>query len=258
MYLKNNFYYFILILFGLVSITACGGDDNEDSPLRNEPITAVCGSTHDISAWGSNFTSANSFVASVKDNTLKAEHIGETTISNGKSNVKVTINGKIKYIDEPCRKWGASISEVRSLHKVGEELQGGSDSNLILYTVTVGGKYKYIYGYSFENSKLKASVVYVPVSEASTLVDWLAERFFLMPISSSTNIAAGGMNSFDNDKATELCAISADTTFDGPMMYSKYNYAVLFLPSSKSSTRATNNADKDILEQFSKGLSNLK
>jgi hypothetical protein len=212
-----------------LSFVACSSDN--DSEVNTSPISIPCGETLDLSSRGSSFNSANSFVASVSGTTLKANHIGTTLVSLGEKSIPVTVTATVDFIEHPCVSWGASMSEVKSAQKSGTEIASATGAtNALLYKVeNSSGKTKYLYMYTFENEKLKASAVFVPVTEATTLVNWLSERYFMLPISSKTSIAAGGYDAYSKSDATTICAISSETVSNSYYnMSTKYNYLVMF------------------------------
>lgn len=215
-----------------LSFVACSSSDN-DSEVNTLPISIPCGETLDLSNRGSSFTSANAFVVSVSGTTLKANHIGKTLLSLGDKSIPVTVTATEDYIEHPCTSWGASKSEVRAAHKSGTEIAAatGASDGLLYKVETSNGKTKYLYMYTFQNEKLNGSAVFVPVSEAIKLVNWLSERYFMLPISSTTGIAAGGYDAYSKSDATTICAISSETVSNSYYnMYTKYNYLVMFSP----------------------------
>lgn len=98
---------FVLICLPLATFTSCG-DDNQSMNL-----TLNAGETHDIGN-GSDWKSANPLVASVSGSTIKAYCVGNTTISSGNSNIKVTVKATHFDFNDPCLQWGASKSIVKS------------------------------------------------------------------------------------------------------------------------------------------------
>ena len=93
--LKNVQTFLFVLLCSLISstFTACGGDDDEPE-LKFNDITLNCGSTYTIPN-GKNimWTSSNEYIASVSGNIVKAEKVGEATISSNKGSFKVKVNG---------------------------------------------------------------------------------------------------------------------------------------------------------------------
>lgn len=98
---------FVLICLPLATFTSCG-DDNQSMNL-----TLNAGETHDIGN-GSDWKSANPFVASVSGSTIEANCVGNTTVSSGSSNIKVTVKATHFDFNDPCLQWGASKSSVKS------------------------------------------------------------------------------------------------------------------------------------------------
>lgn len=169
---------FVLICLPLATFTACGDDADDDNQSMN--LTLNAGQTHNIGK-GSNWKSANPFVASVSGSTIKANCVGNTTISSGSSNIKVTVKATHFDFNDPCLQWGASKSSVKNYM---------SKYNLLDETSTQlgynGSGKTYMYAYMFENGKLNGSSILVKSSYSSDITTYLKERYY--PIQSKDDV----------------------------------------------------------------------
>lgn len=179
--LKNVQTFLFVLLCSLISstFTACGGDDDEPE-LKFNDITLNCGSTYTIPN-GKNimWTSSNEYIASVSGNIVKAEKVGEATISSNKGSFKVKVNGSLATVYPiPCLEWGASKSTVKNFMK-GFSLKE-EESTSLTYTGT--GSHL-LTTYTFESGILSGSGVALNGSyvDADKLADYMLERY--VPVS---------------------------------------------------------------------------
>lgn len=240
-----------LMLCALIT-TSCDKKKEEESKIDTSEINLKCKETMTLNNRGASFEIDDDFIASVSGSSITGCHIGKCVLKNEKGDViQVNVTGNVNYIDAPCMSWGASMPNVRALQKSGTLLDESSTS--LLYGVYSGAKVKYLYMYTFEKGLLKSSAVVTPTSDVSTLANWLSERFFMLPISGSESIAAGGYNASEPNKATTICAISAEVMSSAKYpLYSKYCYLVLFIPNNPSTKSADDkiSISKDIMEYF--------
>ena len=179
--LKNVQTFLFVLLCSLISstFTACGGDDDEPE-LKFNDITLNCGSTYTIPN-GKNimWTSSNEYIASVSGNIVKAEKVGEATISSNKGSFKVKVNGSLATVYPiPCLEWGASKSTVKNFMK-GFSLKE-EESTSLTYTGT--GSHL-LTTYTFESGILSGSGVALNGNyvDADKLADYMLERY--VPVS---------------------------------------------------------------------------
>lgn len=162
---------FVLICLPLATFTSCG-DDNQSMNL-----TLNAGETHDIGS-GSDWKSANPFVASVSGSTIEANCVGNTTVSSGSSNIKVTVKATHFDFNDPCLQWGASKSSVKSYMSKYNLLD--EESTSLGYD---GSGKTYMYNYLFENGKLNASSILVKSYYSSDIAAYLKERYYPIHVS---------------------------------------------------------------------------
>lgn len=166
---------FVLICLPLATFTSCGDDADDDNQSMN--LTLNAGETHDIGN-GSDWKSANPLVASVSGSTIKANCVGNTTISSGSSNIKVTVKATHFDFNDPCLQWGASKSSVKSYMSKYNLFNEKSTS------LTYDGSGKtYMYSYLFENGKLNSSGILVESYYSSDITTYLKERYYPVIVS---------------------------------------------------------------------------
>lgn len=167
--MKKVLFIFSLIVIQLAFIS-CGDDEEPNYPDQ----TLVVGNTYTIPGNSTGWTSDNELIASISGNVVTAERVGETIIRNGNKSFKVTVNGKYNLYREPCMKWGASKSTVKSFMS-DYILQSESDDALYYK----GKLQELLTGFSFKNDGLYLSLVALSPSLVDTedLVDFLAERY---------------------------------------------------------------------------------
>ena len=166
---------FVLICLPLATFTSCGDDADDDN--QSMKLTLNAGETHDIGN-GSGWKSANPLVASVSGSTIKANCVGNTTISSGSSNIKVTVKATHFDFNDPCLQWGASKSSVKSYMSKYNLFNEKSTS------LTYDGSGKtYMYSYLFENGKLNSSGILVESYYSSDITTYLKERYYPVLVS---------------------------------------------------------------------------
>ena len=166
---------FVLICLPLATFTSCGDDADDDNQSMN--LTLNAGETHDIGN-GSGWKSANPLVASVSGSTIKANCVGNTTISSGSSNIKVTVKATHFDFNDPCLRWGASKSSVKSYMSKYNLLK--EESTSLGYD---GSGKTYMYNYLFENGKLSSSSILVKSYYSSDITTYLKERYYPVLVS---------------------------------------------------------------------------
>ncbi len=221
---KDFFKVLTILLVSAVSVISCGGDDSSSSSTPLKDVTLLCKDA--ISLPGAEYkdmTIDNPFIASFKDEKLTGDHIGTTTAhaADGRS-FNIIVNTKITTIKDMGLIWNASkssfVSPLGTLTKQNDEISYYQDNT-----------HKILYMYMFKNNKLASASILVPVIYASTLVDYLNERFALFT-TDDDDIFAGGIDSYK---------VSTATTMMGVTVYNSNFYMVVIGPySSSSSTRA--------------------
>ena len=159
------------ILIPAIAFTACGDDDKDEPNVPNQTLNV--GQTYTIPADGT-WASDNDLIASVSGKTVKGIRVGEVAIRNGGQSFKVTVKPTITLFKDPYLQFGANQQAVKTFMS-GFEFLGEEEGTLtyIDKSNSVG------YGYSFENSKLKMSMVIAPstIGSATRVGEYLAERY---------------------------------------------------------------------------------
>lgn len=218
-------------------LCACGGEDDEPAVKFSDKSLSY-GETYAIPNGNkTEWTSSNDLIASVSGSTVKAERVGEVTISSKKGSFKVTVTPNTYVYTEPCLKWGSNKSTVRSYMNNITSVYVNEDNST---TLTYYGSGKVIlYTYSFENSGLKSAGValdgdYVDVDAMS---DFMIERYVPIKI--------------DESNYTVYFVSPDEKTFVG-MQLKTYGrtiaYLISFVPTSSSSRSAFELLD--IIEDF--------
>lgn len=168
----------MLPLATLFTLTACGGSDDEPdgTKLSQSSYTMYHEDTQEIK--GSNLSdilwnSENEFVATVKNNVITGQFVGETAVKSATKNLSFTVEVKPRYntYQEPYLDWGASKSAIKA--KCGTPKSEGTNS--LLYETTNSNAPMVIY--MFENGKMSSCGVVCKISTAYELGDFLVERY---------------------------------------------------------------------------------
>ncbi len=181
----------------------------------------------------------DTFIASFEDGNICGNHIGTVDgIYKGKDKISIEVKPLYEYVDYPITDWGSSLSTIKSKQPSKWKLQSTSNSNSLTYFLYSGTAVKYITIYMFENGKLKSSGLLSPVSEMTTLTNWLSQKYLLAPTSNS-DIVVAGCDANDPSDAKTIVGISSETLSNTSYsLYSKYVYMTVFTPSS--STKGAN------------------
>lgn len=179
--------------------SSCGKESEEEVDTDVDNIVLFVDGTKDLGIKGDYLTSDNRFVASVDvDGIVKANHIGTTFINTKKKKIPTVVMGFYHLYDEPVLEWGCSPSTVKAKQKQGNISSVATASNVLRYDNA--GSTQAI-GYTFEDGKLKSVGVILDLKYASTISDYLMERYFMIPYVTG-DVIAMGYNSYDIDEAT--------------------------------------------------------
>jgi len=162
-----------------VGFISCGSDDEDDvvSPIDTTPATLFVGDTKTVEGNVTASKSENTFVASVKNNLITANHVGNTTVViNNKYNILVSVIPKYMIMtSEPVLDWGITKEELKSRWKLGTLEE---KDNILAYHDCGDAA---LVGYSFKNGKLNSVTIAVPTSKGIKFTNYLTERFFMDP-----------------------------------------------------------------------------
>lgn len=167
----------MLAMASLVCVTSCSQEEPEPAPtLDKYQVTVKAGQSTSITYKGSGacqWSSDEPRIASVNDGVITGVRVGKTKIHANDLVCDVTVTPQYSRYYEPCTDWGCSKNKVES-YMYGYSQKSSSSGNL-LYTGTnsvIG------YGYQFDdNNKLEYSYMFVKLSDADYIADFLGERY---------------------------------------------------------------------------------
>lgn len=203
-----------------VSVSSCGSDDEEEKDgIDTSPVTLLVDKSTTVQGKVSNMATDNEFVATVKDNIITGNHVGETIITvNGKHKIPVTVVPFYKIMDDPITDWGTSQSTIKAKQTQGTISK--EDADLIRYTNCGDAD---IVAYMFENGKLNSVGVLISTSKTTSYVNYLKERFAFYP-GQLSNYTFVGMDSYSLETARTVVALRVQDA----------NYLMcLYIPASK-------------------------
>lgn len=213
-----------------LSFISCSDNDDDDEIIKFEDIELTAGDSQTIKN-GENivWTSENKLIATVDNGTVKAVRVGTVKITSDKGSFTVTVSPKSRLYNEPYMKWGDSKSTVKS-HMSNYDLLSET-STVCLYK---GNGAADFIGYSFENSRLKSSIAYVPTTYLEALVEFLTERYAY--VTSTDDISA--MISVDGKTIVAVTAQSIS---------SKVYYAVLYTEAPEGTNLSSRSYEQNTL-----------
>lgn len=151
--MKKVIYFFTFVLG--CALCACGGEEDEPTvKFSNKSLSY--GETYSIpNGNNTEWTSSNDLIVSVSGSTIKAERVGEATISSKKGSFTVTVTPNTYVYTEPCLEWGCAKSTVKSyMNKISSVSIKDDNSTTLSYS---GSGKVLLYHYSFENNALKGA-----------------------------------------------------------------------------------------------------
>jgi hypothetical protein len=249
--MKKNYFYLLgiaLVTMLSVSFVSCGKDKEEDKDdmIDTTPISLAVGSEKIITG-ADTIVSSNRFVAYGTKNTVKAYHVGETSLLvNGKKTISISVYSTNYLYDNPVCEWGCSMDYVKSHQKQGT-YSSKSTNEYLLYENAGGASGL---AYSFENGALVAVLAFVSTNHTSTLGTYLAERYLMLPIYQGEKTYFAGIDAIDTDNAKTLVYMDVYNTKFWSVLYMKYD---------KNSTRSSIDDDmvrKELIEQVASFIDN--
>ncbi len=196
--MKKSF--ILLFTFCVIPLISCENEKEEtfvDTEVNS--IVLFVDGTKDLGIKGDFLTSDDRFVASVsEEGIVTANHVGTTIINSKTKKIPTVVMGFYHLYDEPVLEWGCSPSTVKAKQKQGNISNVATASNVLRYDNA--GSTQAI-GYTFEDGKLKSVGVILDLKYASTISDYLMERYFMIPYVTG-DVIAMGYNSYDIDEAT--------------------------------------------------------
>lgn len=208
--------------------TACGSDDDDEKEpsIDTSPISLLVEGQKTIQG-ADTISSSNKFVAYGKGGTVYAWHVGETTLLvNGKNTIPITVRPLYHLYDDPILEWGCTKEYVKSHQKQGTLSTKSNDK--ILYYENAGAAS--FLAYSFENGKLKNVVAAVSTNHISQYVDFLTERFLMIPYYEGEETYFVGMDGLKTEDAKTVVMLQ---------VYNIKYLAAIYTSASMLSTRSS-------------------
>ena len=218
-----QFIAFVIMAVFSHTFVSCGDNDDEPKITYNN-ITMDCKTTHTIKGDDS-WTSSNKYIASVSGNTLTAERVGKAIISSKNNSFTVTVTPTVSVFKEPCLEWGASKSRVKSFmsgytldKEMTNQLNYKGTGSLILAT------------YNFQNDGLSGAAIglngdYV---NSEALIEQMTQYYIPIEVDESNY-------SFYFITPDEKTLVLLKLASSGSTII----YAIIYVPRSNSSSRAT-------------------
>lgn len=193
----------MMVVMLSISFVSCSSDDDTDDRITTTSVTLFANRTKTIEGNVREMVSDNKFVATVENNVIKGNHVGEAIVTvNGKYKISVSVVPLYNIIDDPITEWGISKANVKAKHTQGTLYKENEDA--LLYQNC--GDASFVL-YSFEDGKLKGVVVQAPLSKLSSFTDYLMERFTFYP-GQFSDYTFLGIDSYSVDDAKTVVALT--------------------------------------------------
>lgn len=205
----KNFTLAALLLVAILS--SCSKDEDQTIQVRNQsPVVLNYKQTADIDAVSTqpiSYNSENEFHAKVSSTgVITAQHVGETKINltNGSDSksIQVVVEPKFNLYKTPSVEWGATKNQIKAQYGKpdSETANGVGYSNYSSSAPVV----MFVFN---SNDRLISSAVMVKTAYASSLGDFLVERY--MPIDVNTaEYTAMFVNGLSTEKITTAINLS--------------------------------------------------
>lgn len=206
-----------MVLLAGVSFTSCSSSDDEEPFTMNErAITIQKGDKYTITHTGkASWSSEDTFVASVNDGEVTANHVGETAIyamsGGAKSKCDVTVRGLYNYFREPLCKLNATPEDVMRYETRSLDTKR-SDRTMLFYYPAMNEDIDVVV-YSFKNDKLESAFVSMTMHGNATqalqmMTNFMSERYFGDGISSAGYVY---MNATTTESASKFVYVTNTT-----------------------------------------------
>ncbi|MCM1532013.1 MAG: hypothetical protein NC048_00970 [Bacteroides sp.] len=176
----------LLAFVAVMFVTSC--TDEDKATLSKTHYTLYHSKTERIQ--GKNvedveWRSANDFVATISNGMIEGQYVGNTSVKSKNNGLSFSVNVVPQYnlYDEPDIEWGASLATIKSRYGTPYS----SSSTALIYESSNPDVPYYVY--TFNNTGLYTSGVVVRVSAASTLANFLMERYVALSVDMNTYTA---------------------------------------------------------------------
>ena len=120
--------------------------------------------------------------------------------------IPVEVKGRYNTWIDPVTEWGCSKEYVKSHYKECTLEVDDEEDDVLIYSDSGSSE---LVGYSFKDGGLAFVVVYIKTFYSSEVVNFLTERFFMVPYPEEPLIAAG-FNHYDTDKADTYVGLAME------------------------------------------------
>ena len=201
-----------------VSFFSCSSSSSDDEPfsMNERAITLQKGDNYTITHTGkASWSSEDTFVASVNDGEVTANHVGETAIyamsGGSKSQCNVTVRGLYNYFREPLCKLNATPEDVMRYETRSLDTKR-SDRTMLFYYPAMNEDIDVVV-YSFKNDKLESAFVSMTMhgnapQALHMIPNLMSERYFGDGISSSGYVY---MNATATESASKFVYVTNTT-----------------------------------------------
>lgn len=191
---------------------------SEEDDIKTDYLIMFVGDKEAIVGTVVTATSENDFVASVKGNTVTANHAGATfLIVNEKHPVIIMVFSLKTSIPDPVLKWGEPKDTIKAHHKSGSIYK--DDDQTLIYKNCGDAT---AIGYSFDkNGKLSGAAITVPSSKSATFLSYLTDRYLIYPEKQSDGSYLG-FDGYDEEHITTVISYNPSDNMCLYLPYSKF------------------------------------
>lgn len=206
----------VFALAGVSFFSCSSSSDDEPFSMNERAITLQKGDKYTITHTGkASWSSEDTFVASVNDGEVTANHVGETAIyamsGGAKSKCDVTVRGLYNYFREPLCKLNATPEDVMRYETRSLDTKR-SDRTMLFYYPAMNEDIDVVV-YSFKNDKLESAFVSMTMHGNATqalqmMTNFMSERYFGDGISSAGYVY---MNATTTESASKFVYVTNTT-----------------------------------------------
>ena len=200
----------LFLMMVVAAMAACSdGEDGEGNYVNTNPISMYVddGVVLDMNYEPQSVVSENDFIVSVYGDSISGFHVGNTNVViDEKHVIPVEVKGRYNTWIDPVTEWGCSKEYVKSHYKECTLEVDDEEDDVLIYSDSGSSE---LVGYSFKDGGLAFVVVYIKTFYSSEVVNFLTERFFMVPYPEEPLIAAG-FNHYDTDKADTYVGLAME------------------------------------------------
>lgn len=167
----KQFIYVALLLCG-AGLAACDDDNEQGVDVTIPNLDMPVHDTYEINSRYTDWQSADPEIASVSNNVLTANHVGETTVSGPTHTFAVVVRAKYFNYEAPCMEWGTTVANVEDF--MADFTSVSSDAGRLVYA---GQEKAESYTYTFAGGQLSSAEVVSSDDYTVSLLRYLYERY---------------------------------------------------------------------------------